>query len=397
MTVRCSRLATAALVILAGLSGAAVAAAQTTRAEAIDAEREQRAAAAEPQRRPLVERVLFRIEDDLLIERFLNAPRGIFLRLGGIGEGSGFGAGPAFRYNTSWIDVKTSFAASVKKYTIAEATVRFPGTIGHDVYIRASGPFVELHARHRDAPQEDFFGLGPGSAEADRSDYALRDTFGSITGGLARRNLKTGVMAGYLATDVGPGSDPSMPSSTVVFRPSEVPGLAGEPRFIVAGPFVLWQTRDRSINVLDGGEYRASWMRYRDQTDWNYSFDRWDVDLRQYFTFVKQTRTIALRAWAAAANSPDGHQPPFYMQPWLGGGYTLRGYRTFRFRDRSALLLQAEYRWRVNEFVQGAFFYDTGAVAAALDQLGRLERNWGFGLRAGSRMGSAFRMDSAFC
>ena len=44
----------------------------------------------------------------------------------------------------------------------------------------------------------------------------------------------------------------------------------------------------------------------------------------------------------------------------------------------------------------GALFYDTGAVGASLDELGRFERNYGIGLRAGSRMGSAFRIDFAF-
>ena len=84
------------------------------------------------------------------------------------------------------------------------------------------------------------------------------------------------------------------------------------------------------------------------------------------------------------------------MQPTLGGARSLRGYHTFRYRDRAAVLLQAEYRWRINEFVTGALFYDTGAVGATLDDLGRFERNYGIGLRAGNRMGSAFRIDFAF-
>ena len=65
-------------------------------------------------------------------------------------------------------------------------------------------------------------------------------------------------------------------------------------------------------------------------------------------------------------------------------------------RDRSALLLQAEYRWRINEFVTGALFYDTGAVAPELGEIGKLERDYGFGFRAGSRATVAFRLDVAF-
>ena len=78
------------------------------------------------------------------------------------------------------------------------------------------------------------------------------------------------------------------------------------------------------------------------------------------------------------------------------GHARLRGYRSFRFRDRSALLLQAEYRWRINELVTGALFYDTGTVARTLGDLGRFERNYGVSLRAGVDLGAAFRMDLAF-
>jgi hemolysin activation/secretion protein len=84
------------------------------------------------------------------------------------------------------------------------------------------------------------------------------------------------------------------------------------------------------------------------------------------------------------------------MQPTLGGARSLRGYRTFRYRDRAAVMLQAEYRWRIHEFVTGTLFYDTGAVGASPGELGRFERNYGIGLRAGNRMGSGFGIDFAF-
>ena len=387
---------TAALVVAAFVWGTTHLEAQQTRADEVNAARDRKAAESRKQGRSLIERWLFRIEDDLLLERWLAAPRGVYLRLGGVGESSGFGAGPAYRYNTAAFDFKTSAAMLYKRYTVAEASLRFPGTIGHDAYSRASGPYVEIHGRRRDLPQEDFFGLGPGSAEGARSNYALADTLAAITGGLARRNLEAGVTAGHLHTDVGRGTDSRMPSAGDVFSPLDVPGLAGAPRFVVFGPFVELQTRDRSIGDVDGGEYRASWNRHHDRTLGRYSFDRWDVDLRQYVSFVKRTRTIALRAWAASTSAADGHETPFYLQPSLGGPQTLRGYRTYRFRDRSALLLQAEYRWRINDLVSGALFCDSGAVAPALAELGRLERNYGFGLRAGGRMGSMFRMDVAF-
>ena len=93
-----------------------------------------------------------------------------------------------------------------------------------------------------------------------------------------------------------------------------------------------------------------------------------------------------------------GQEVPFYLQPTLGGAYTLRGFRAYRFRDRHRLLLQGEYRYIVNAFVTGALFYEAGKVAAERGDLDvkDLERSYGFGLRFGSRQGVGLRTDLAF-
>ena len=44
----------------------------------------------------------------------------------------------------------------------------------------------------------------------------------------------------------------------------------------------------------------------------------------------------------------------------------------------------------------GAFFYETGAVARRIEDLESFEKDYGFGLRAGSRNGVAFRADIVF-
>ena len=348
-----------------------------------------------PHRRPIIERVIFKLEDDLLLQRLFDAPRGLYLRVGRVGEGAGFALGPAFRHNTAVFDFKTSAAASIKRYFVGEGSIRFPGTIGQDAYTRASGPYVEVYGRRRDFPQEDFFGLGPESQLSDRSNYAVRDSFGRVTGGVESRWLKAGVNAGYLDVTSGAGTDTLMPSSTDIFTDAELPGVEVPLTFVVIEPFVELATMDRARNDLAGGIYRVSAAHHRDEGD-RYSFLRWEADLRHYFTFLEDTRAIALHAWASSARPDDGNEVPFYLQPTIGGARTLRGYRSFRYRDRSALLLQAEYRWRINDLVTGALFYDTGTVARTLDELGRFERNYGVSLRAGVDLGAAFRMDLAF-
>ena len=370
--------------------------AQTTRAEEDRARREVKAIQLVPERRSKIEAVLYRIDEDVILQRIFNPPRGIHARVGGIGEGAGFGGGPGYQFIGVPVDLRTSAAASLKGYFIAEGSLRFPGTQSEDLYTWANGPYVEVYARWRDSPQEDFYGLGPNSLEDDRSNFAQRETFVRVTPGVRRGHLTAGVNLGYLDPSIGSGTDTSMPSTDEIFGPEEVPGLDAQPAFGVIEPFVEFATLDRAIDDRAGGRYRVTFTRYADRDLGQFSFNRWDVDLRQFIPFVHDTHTLALRAWVSSSDASDGDSVPFYLQPTLGGSRSLRGFRTFRFRDRSALLLQAEYRWRINEFVTGALFYDTGAVAPELDDIGRLERDYGFGLRAGSRAAVAFRVDVAF-
>ena len=227
-----------------------------------------------------------------------------YARVGRVGEGAGFALGPALRLNTAVFDFKTSAAVSMKRYFIGEGSIRFPGTIGQDAYTRASGPYIEVYGRRRDFPQEDFFGLGPESQLSDRSNFAVRDSFGRVTGGVESQWLKAGVNAGYLDVTSGAGTDTLMPSSTELFTAAETPGIGVPLAFVVLEPFVELATMDRARNDLAGGIYRVSLAHYRDEGD-RYSFLRWEADLRHYFTFLEDTRAIALHAWASSSRPDD--------------------------------------------------------------------------------------------
>jgi Omp85 superfamily domain len=367
-----------------------------TREEVDRARREVKAIQLVPERRTRIEAVLYKIDEDLILQRIFNPPRGMHARVGGMGEGAGIGGGPGYQFIGVPFDLRTSAAVSQKGYFIAEGSLRFPGTQSEDAYTWANGPYVELYARWRDSPQEDFYGIGPDSLEDNRSNFAQQDTFVRVTPAVRRGYLTAGVNLGYLDPSIGSGTDRNLPSTDEIFGPAEVPGLDSQPSFGVIEPFVEFATFDRAIDDRAGGRYRVTFTRYADRDLDQFSFNRWDVDLRQFIPFVHDTHTLALRGWASSSDPAGGDAVPFYLQPTLGGSRSLRGYRTFRFRDRSALLLQAEYRWRINEFVTGALFYDAGAVAPRLDDIGRLERDYGFGLRAGSRATVVMRVDVAF-
>ena len=85
------------------------------------------------------------------------------------------------------------------------------------------------------------------------------------------------------------------------------------------------------------------------------------------------------------------------MLPSLGGGSNLRGYSSWRFRDRNSVLLQGEWRIMVNRFFDSAVFYDAGQVAAHKRDLDlhRLQTDYGFGVRFHAPFATVLRIDVA--
>jgi outer membrane protein assembly factor BamA len=85
------------------------------------------------------------------------------------------------------------------------------------------------------------------------------------------------------------------------------------------------------------------------------------------------------------------------MLPSLGGGSSLRGYNSWRFRDRNSLILQAEWRVIVNRFFDTAVFYDTGKVTAHTRNLDLhdLEDDYGIGFRLHGPLATPLRIDLA--
>ncbi len=167
-----------------------------TREEENRARREAKALQLIPERRAKIEAVLYKIDEDLILQRIFNPPRGMHARFGGMGEGAGLGGGAGYQFIGVPFDLRTSAAVSQKGYFIAEGSLRFPGTQSEDAYTWASGPYVEVYARRRDSPQEDFYGLGPDSLEDNRSNFALQDTFVRVTPAVRRGYLTAGVNLG---------------------------------------------------------------------------------------------------------------------------------------------------------------------------------------------------------
>jgi hypothetical protein len=61
-----------------------------------------------------LEAVLYKIDEDLILQHIFNPPRGIHARVGGIGAGAGFGGGAGYQFLGVPFDLRTSAAGSLK-------------------------------------------------------------------------------------------------------------------------------------------------------------------------------------------------------------------------------------------------------------------------------------------
>src|SRR5690606_559727 len=100
------------------------------------------------------------------------------------------------------------------------------------------------------------------------------------------------------------------------------------------------------------------------------AFRRVRGDLRAYLP-MSSTQALALRLLAAGHGGVGGRGVPFHHLFALGDGGGLRGFPGGRFRDRTLLVAQAEWRWEAYHHpgqpdlaVEAFLFGDRGAVAA---------------------------------
>ena len=145
-----------------------------------------------------------------------------------------------------------------------------------------------------------------------------------------------------------------------------------------------------------GGFYGVTFRDFTD-TDGDHGFKQIDYEAIHHIPLVREAWVLSFRAAASTTGHKDGQEIPFFMLPSIGGGSSLRGYGSWRFRDRNSLLLQAEWRVIVNRFFDTALFYDTGKVSEHTRDLNLqdLRDDYGIGFRFHGPLATPLRVDLA--
>lgn len=386
-------LAVPVLTLLMWLSAAPSSLAQepATRAEADRQRREEKNRNVQPYTQNGFERAMHFFEEKAI---FIIGREGFYPKLGSLTTGSGFAYGAGFRdrdlfNNTGALDLWA--ATSIRRYWATEARLTLPKLANKHL-------LVETWAAHRDYPQEDFFGLGPDSARADQTTYAIRsDLVGARAVVRPFPALLVGAGLEYSNPRLGQGKDSRVPSIEERFDPSTAPGLGVSVDYLRSMVFLEVDYREPR-NARKGGWYRVDVSRFDDRTTGLYTFNRVDTDLRQFVGFLAGRRVIAARLFVSTSDADAGKVMPFYLMPTLGGNDTLRGFREYRFRGPHAILVQGEYRWEIWSGLDAALFYDAGKVTNRRTDLdfADLESDYGFGFRFNTNEAIVLRVDAGF-
>ena len=329
-------------------------------------------------------------DDHQLMERLNGDVDGWYPRLGGMTRGGGFAFGPGYRLHLGTILVDLSTAISTKTYKAVDVKVR---------WLQAFDERLELwtNYRYEDFPQEDYFGPGLTSLKANRTSYDF-DGNQIRAIGLVKpvRWLNIGTEIGYMAPDIGEGSDANYPSIEQLFSDLQAPGLLEQPSFLHTTFFANIDYRDERGRPRSGGFYHVAMSLWNDRTLERYDFKRFDATVSQFVPLdARKTHVIMGRVGATYASNETGSRVPFYFLPYVGGVDTIRAFHEFRFRDENALLMTAEYDVTLITWVSVATFVDAGKVAPAWQDLNLtgLKHGYGFGVRVHSNRQTFARFD----
>jgi len=366
---------------------------QDSRTDEIEAARSQKQQNLQPPENPTLENVIVDAEKNV-VYRLLTSTEGPGIGFGQMVPGAGFSTN--LRYQKTLLDGHLRLGGfldgSTKEYYLA----RFTASVTNLWDDRGQ---VNFSATHSDFPQMPYYGPGPESRKSVRSDYRLETTDVEIRPTLRPvRHLVLGLIGGFEAINVGPGTASRYISTDLQYDPTAAPGIQQQTNYLQGGAFVGYDWRDHPGDPTFGGRYFAEYSKLSDIDVGLYSFYRVNFDARQYIPLFHRKRVIALRGATWLTDTSRNEQVPFYMDSTLGGPDSLRGFRPFRFYDNDAVLIQGEYRWEASTILDLALFADGGKVFHNWNQwnLSRIEGDFGFGLRFKTQAKVAFRIDTAF-
>ncbi|MGH9474933.1 MAG: BamA/TamA family outer membrane protein [Terriglobales bacterium] len=298
---------------------------------------------------------------------------------GGLGDGSGFGPGIAFKTPAGTINMLQlhgSAQLTYQGYFLSTLGFRFDPT-GGDMQTFS----LDLTGRYQVSPDVDFFGIGPNSP-SQRAMYDLQERGLALTFGVRPAEaLSFGVGESYSGNRVFGGTESGYANAQQVFSPALVSGLARGANLLSTFGFLQFDTRDYPLSPHHGLYLRLSASDNNGAGHSNVGFWHYQADARAYLPLTRSD-VLAWRGLSTWNLAKPGDQVPFFLLARLGDSSALRGYRPYRFYGLNALTSSLEYRHYFSTGFGAFLFGDLGQVYDVRSQLTRsnMRATWGSGL-----------------
>jgi hypothetical protein len=345
------------LLVLVMLLAPAVSVAQETRAAAIEGEQADKAKNLTPPETSWAEQLIITARQTIVLQ-----PSGFYPYFDSVYSGGGFTLGAGYRQFTSdRTQVNIAGLYSASGYKLIEAGASSPGHWSGRLDLRG-------RAGWRDATQVSYHGLGIDSPADLDTAFRMQQAYagGDVT---ARAKpwllLTAGVtFEDYTLKDPTGGLVPV--EST--FTPETAPGLGEDPSYLHSTIAVAIDSRPAADYARRGSLFQIAHHGFTDRDD-TYSFSRLDAEAVQHIPILRENWVISLHG-RLESTIGDDDQVPYFLLPSLGSGSTLRGFSSWRFRDRHAALVSGEWRWIANRLaLDMALFADAGVVAPRFEAL----------------------------
>jgi len=301
--------------------------------------------------------------------------------------GLGFGV-TAINYYRATAEDTISPPSSVSFVGIYTTKKQLVLAVSSDMYVSEDRWRLSSSVSYSKFPNK-YWGIGNDTPDSAEEDYTPR----TLTLRLwPQKRIGAGWYAGLAALII----DRKVTDATEggLIDSGLAPGVDDE-QAIGLGGSLIRDSRDNRVYPRRGSYHKLIVDLFGDVWFGDNGFGVYTVDLRRYFP-VAGTHVVALQALGIATSG----EPPFDLYPQLGGESLLRGYFQGRYRDRSLLAFQGEYRIPVFWRFGAAGFVGVGQVAPEIGGFG-LDRFWvsgGAGLRflLARREGLNIRADFAF-
>src|SRR5262245_1770291 len=242
-------------------------------------------------------------------------------------SGGGFTLGAGYlkrvgSYNT--IDVRASFTPS--GYKRIESEFVAPRLLKRRAVLSLLGGW-------REGTRVGYYGLGTANSRDDRATYGFKQPYGVATFTLRPTRRYLLLQGSFDASEwqQTPGSG-SAPSVEEVYTPETLPGLGSSIGYFHSrGTFGL-DTRPAPGYARRGSYLGVTLHDFSDRDD-AYGFTQIEYEGIQHFPILREAWVLSFHGRVATTGTKSSQEIPFFMLPAIGGGSSLRGFSSWRFRD----------------------------------------------------------------